>query len=80
MAPPRNDALAPPGSVYHSGRRHVAIALSEAAQPALLAWVPFSPHLASACLKGTIANLTVITVFSPALNAEDRGGGEGIIL
>ncbi len=79
MAPPRNDALAPPGSVYHSGRRNVAIALSEATQPALLAWVPFSPRTASACLKGAIANLTVITVYALALNAEE-GLGKGFIL
>ncbi len=45
--------------LYHSGvvditRRHgVAIALSEAAQAALLAWVPVSSRFASARLKGT---------------------------
>ncbi len=60
---------------YNRGRRNVAIALSEAPQAALLAWAPFLSHLASAFLKGAIANFTVITVFAPALNAEKRGGG-----
>ncbi len=56
-----------------------AITLNEAPQAALLAWVPFLYHLVSACLKGAIANLTVITVYAPALNAEE-GLGEGFIL
>ncbi len=40
---------------YHldnTGRYGVAISLSEAAQAALLAWVPISSRLASARLKG----------------------------
>ncbi len=39
------------GVVDNTGRHGVAIALSGAAKAALLAWVPISPHLASARLK-----------------------------
>ncbi len=38
------------GVVDNTGRHGVIIALSEAAQVALLAWVPISPHLAGARL------------------------------
>ncbi len=46
------------GVADNTGRRGVAIALSEAAQAALLAWVQIPPRLASARLKGTTVNLT----------------------
>ncbi len=55
--------------VDNSGRHGVAIALSEAAQAALLAWVPISSRLARALLKGTTVNLTVIAVYAPTLDA-----------
>ncbi len=50
------------GYIYHSG---VSIALSEAAQAALLSWVPISSRLAGARLKGTTVNLTVVGVYVP---------------
>ncbi len=55
-------------SVMHG----VAIALSEAAQAALLAWVPISPRPASNYMKGAIMNLTVIAVYAPPLHAEEE--------
>ncbi len=50
------------GAVDDTGRHAVAIALSEAAQAALLAWVPISSRLARARLKGTTVNLTVVAL------------------
>ncbi len=60
------------GVVDNSGRNGVAIALSEAAQAALLAWVPISSRLASARLKGTTVNLTVVSVYAPTLDAAEE--------
>ncbi len=57
--------------VDNSGRYGVAIALSEAAQAALLAWVTISSRLASARLKGTTVNLTVVAVYAPTLDAAE---------
>ncbi len=53
------------------GMHGVAIALSVAAQVALFAWVPISPRLASARMKGAIVNLTVIAIYTPTLDAEE---------
>ncbi len=53
----------------------MAIALSEAAQAALLAWVPISSRLAIARLKGTTLNLTVIAVHAPTLDATEETKG-----
>ncbi len=50
----------------------MAIALSEAAQAALLAWVPISSRLASARRGGTKVNLTVIAVYAPTLDATEE--------
>ncbi len=50
----------------------MAIALSEAAQAALLAWVPISSRLASAQLKGTAGNLTVLAVYAQTLDAAEE--------
>ncbi len=47
----------------------MAIALSEAAHAALFVWVPISSRLASARLKGTTVNLTVIAVYASTLDA-----------
>ncbi len=64
--------------LYHSkevdctGRNGVAIALSEAAQASLLAWVPISPSLASARLKGTSVNLTVVAVYALTLDTAEK--------
>ncbi len=54
------------GVVDNTGRHGVVIVLSEAAQAALLAWVPISSRLASA---RTAVNLTVIAVYAPTLDA-----------
>ncbi len=53
----------------------MAIAFSEAAQAALLAWVPISHRLASAQLKGTTVNFTVVAVYAPTLNAAEEAKG-----
>ncbi len=58
------------GVVYNTGRHCVAIALSQAAQAALLAWVPISSRLASARFKGTTVNLTVIAEYASTLDAD----------
>ncbi len=60
------------GVVDNTGRHVVAIALSEAAQAALLAWVPISSRIACARLKGTTVNLTVIAVYASTLDAAEE--------
>ncbi len=45
------------GVVVNSGRHGVAIALSNAARPVLLAWVPISFRLASARMEGAVVVL-----------------------
>ncbi len=60
------------GVVQNTGRHGVAIAHSEATQAALLAWVPISSRPASARLKGTMANLTVIAVYAKTLDAPEE--------
>ncbi len=60
------------GAVDNTGRHGVAIALSEAAQAAFLAWVPISSRLASARLKGTTVSLTVAAVYAPTLDAAEE--------
>ncbi len=57
--------------VDNTGSYGVAITLTEAAQTALLVWLPASPRLASAHTKGAIVNLTVIAVYAPTLDAEE---------
>lgn len=56
------------GVVDNSGRRGVAIALSEAAQTAHFVWVPISLCLASSRMEGTIVNLTVKAVYTPTFH------------
>ncbi len=58
--------------VDNTGRHWLAIALSEAAQAALLVWVPISPRLPSARFKGTTVNLTVIAVYASTLDADEE--------
>ncbi len=65
------------GVVDNAGRHGVAIALSEAAQAALLAWVPISSRLASARFKGTALNLTIIAVYAPTLDAAEEANCNG---
>ncbi len=48
------------------------ITLSEAAQAALLAWVPISSRLPSARLKGTTVNLAVVAVYAQMLDAAEE--------
>ncbi len=60
------------GVVDNTGRYGVALALNEAAQAALLAWMSISPHLASARLKGTMVSLTVVAVYAPTLDATEE--------
>ncbi len=50
----------------------MAIAPSEIAQVALLAWVPISSRLASARLKGTTMSLTIVAVYAPTLGAAEE--------
>ncbi len=60
---------------YHldnTGKRGVAIALSRAAQAALLAWVSISPRPANTCLEGETANLTVVAVCATPLDVEEE--------
>ncbi len=50
----------------------MAIALNEAVQAALLAWVPNSPRLASARLKGMTVHLTVVAIYALTLDATEE--------
>ncbi len=61
--------------VDNIGRYGVAVALSEAAQAALLAWLPISSRLANARLKGTTVNLIVVAVYAPTLDAAEEAKG-----
>ncbi len=56
----------------NTGKCGVAIALSEAVQAALSAWVPITSRLASARLKGTTMYLTVVAVYAPTLDAAEE--------
>ncbi len=60
-------------AVDNSERHGAPIAHREAAQVALLVWVPISPRLVSARLKGMTANLTVAVYVR-------RRGDKGFIL
>ncbi len=53
------------GVVDNSWGHGVPIALNEAAQAGLLAWVPISARLASARLKGATVDLIVVVVYVP---------------
>ncbi len=59
------------GVINNTGRHGVAIAISEAAQTALLAWVPISSRLASARLKKTTVNPTVVAAYAPTLDGAE---------
>ncbi len=68
--------------LYHSGVQDntgphgVALVLSSAANAALLDWVPVSPRLTRIRLKGAVADICVIAVFAPTLDAADDVKGE----
>lgn len=51
------------------GRHAVALALSDRAKAALIAWESISPRLAR--LKGALFNVSVIAVYAPTLDSED---------
>ncbi len=61
------------GVVDNTGRHGVAIAVSSLT--ALSLWVPISARLASARLKATTVNLTVVAVYAPTLNAAEKARG-----
>ncbi len=50
----------------------MAIDLSEAAQAALLAWVPILSRCARARFEGTTVNITVVAVYAPTLDAAEE--------
>ncbi len=50
----------------------MAITLSKAAQAPLMVWVPISPCLTRAHLKGVTVNRIVVAVYHPMLDAEEE--------
>ena len=50
----------------------MATALSPLAQAALHAWEPVSHRLATVRLKGAVVNITVISIYTPILNAAEK--------
>ncbi len=60
------------GVMDNTGRHGMAIALSEAAQAALLTWVPISSRLASVRLKETMVHITVVAVYASTLDAVEE--------
>ncbi|CAE1287454.1 unnamed protein product [Acanthosepion pharaonis] len=64
-------------NLYYSGpmdgsRHHgVALALSDQANNALLAWEPVSSHLARVRLRGALFNISIIAVYAPTLDADE---------
>ncbi|BHF58340.1 hypothetical protein SprV_0100129200 [Sparganum proliferum] len=65
-------------SLYHSGprdssgRHGVAIALSQQADLALLAWEPVNDRMAYVRLKGHFTNISIVFVYAPTSAAEQR--------
>nr|VZI26907.1 unnamed protein product [Spirometra erinaceieuropaei] len=65
-------------ALYHSGprdssgRHGVAIALSQQADLALLAWEPVNGRMAYVRLKGHFTNISLVSVYAPTLAAEQR--------
>nr|VZI25315.1 unnamed protein product [Spirometra erinaceieuropaei] len=65
-------------TLYHSGprdssgRHGVAIALSQQADLALLAWEPVNDWMAYVRLKGHFTNISIIAVYAPTSAAEQR--------
>ncbi|BHF66922.1 hypothetical protein SprV_0200994500 [Sparganum proliferum] len=63
---------------YHSGprdsygRHGVAIALSQQADLALLAWEPVNDRMAYVRLKGHFTNISIVAVYAPTSAAEQR--------
>ncbi|BHF67063.1 hypothetical protein SprV_0301008600 [Sparganum proliferum] len=65
-------------TLYHggprdsSGRHGVAIALSQQADLALLAWEPVNDRMAYVRLKGHFTNMSIVSVHAPTSAAEQR--------
>ncbi|BHF68409.1 hypothetical protein SprV_0301144300 [Sparganum proliferum] len=65
-------------TLYHSGprdssgRHGVAIALSQQADLALLAWEPVNDRMAYVRLKGHSTNISIVAVYAPNSDAEQR--------
>ncbi|BHF83424.1 hypothetical protein SprV_0902656600 [Sparganum proliferum] len=65
-------------TLYHSGprdssgRHGVAIALSQQADLALLAWEPVNDRMAYVRLKGHFTNISIVAVYAPTSVAEQR--------
>ncbi|BHF85811.1 hypothetical protein SprV_1002898400 [Sparganum proliferum] len=65
-------------TLYHSGprdtsgQRGVAIALSQQADLALLAWEPVNDRMAYVRLKGHFTNISIVAVYAPTSAAEQR--------
>nr|VZI52488.1 unnamed protein product [Spirometra erinaceieuropaei] len=55
-----------------SGRHGVAIALSQQADLALLAWEPVNDRMAYVRLKGHFTNISIVAVYAPTSAAEQR--------
>nr|VZI50996.1 unnamed protein product [Spirometra erinaceieuropaei] len=55
-----------------SGRHGVAIALSQQADLALLAWEPVNDRMAYVRLKGHFTNISTVSVYAPTSAAEQR--------
>nr|VZI50567.1 unnamed protein product [Spirometra erinaceieuropaei] len=60
------------GPLDSSGRHGVAIALSQQADLALLAWEPVNDRMAYVRLKGHFTNISIVAVYSPTSAAEQR--------
>ncbi|BHF57722.1 hypothetical protein SprV_0100066700 [Sparganum proliferum] len=60
------------GSRDSSGRHGVAIALSQKADPALLAWEPVNDWMAYVRPKGHFTNISIVSVYAPTSAAEQR--------
>ncbi len=54
----------------NTGRHGVAIALSKAAQAAILVWAPIPSRLSSTILKGATVSHNIVAVDDPKLDAE----------
>nr|VZH89496.1 unnamed protein product [Spirometra erinaceieuropaei] len=60
------------GPLDSSGRHGVAIALSQQADLALLAWEPVNDRMAYVRLKGHFTNISIVAVYSPTSAAQQR--------
>nr|VZI14666.1 unnamed protein product [Spirometra erinaceieuropaei] len=60
------------GSSDSSGRHAVAVALSQQADPALLAYEPVNDRMAYVRLKGHFTNISIVSLYAPTSAAEHR--------